>query len=336
MPSNKTRNALARQWELLKLLPTRADGKSASELVGELSQAGYVISKRQIERDLLDLQEFFGLECNDDHMPYKWRWPFDRPSDLPSITLAEALSLVVVEETLRPLLPASVQKALHPKFLQAHSQLAMMAKKSPTARWIKKVKTVPSSLSLLPPVINDDVLDSIQNALLLDEQVEVIYRGMSDKVLELHLHPLGLVTSGSVVYLVATANDYSDIRLYALHRFKQAKRTFEKLKPLKGFSLEQYIEEGALQFGEGVQLQLSALVSEDLARLLSETPLSKDQVLKPKNERYLLSATVLDTWQLRWWILSQGVRMQILKPAALVKEIANTLRAAADQYAVNK
>jgi len=332
MPANKTRNSLARQWELLKLLPSRSEGRSATELMKELTQAGYVISKRQVERDLLDLQEFFGLECNDDRMPYKWRWSFDRPSDLPAITLAEALSLVVVEETLKPLLPLSVQKTLHPKFLQAHSQLSMMAKKSPTARWAKKVKTVPANLPLLPPTINEQVLEDVQTALLLDEQIAATYQGMSDKVLDLRLHPLGLVTRGSVVYLVATANDYSDIRLYALHRFKKAARTFEKLKPLKGFSLARYVEEGALQFGEGAQLHLVALVSEDLSRLLLETPIASNQVIKAKGKQWQLEATVLDTWQLRWWILSQGVRMRVLKPAGLVKEIASTLRSAADQY----
>ena len=138
MSSNKTRNSLARQWELLKILPARSEGKSAAEIKNELSEAGYSISKRQVERDLLDLQEFFGLECNDDRMPYKWRWSFEKPLDFPAITLAEALSLVVVEETLKPLLPTSVQKALQPKFLQAHSQLVTMGKKSPTARWAKR------------------------------------------------------------------------------------------------------------------------------------------------------------------------------------------------------
>ena len=55
MPSNKTRNSLARQWELLKLLPTRTEGKTAKQLAEGLIEAGYEISKRQVERDLLDL-----------------------------------------------------------------------------------------------------------------------------------------------------------------------------------------------------------------------------------------------------------------------------------------
>lgn len=332
MPSNKTRNSLARQWELLKLLPTRTEGKTAKQLAEGLIEAGYEISKRQVERDLLDLQEFFGLECDDDQMPYKWRWSFDRPADLPAITLAEALSLVVVEDTLKPLLPLSVQRALQAKFSQARSQLAMMSKKSSTARWAGKVKTVPTTLPLLPPFISEEILEVIQNALLLDEQIEATYQGMSDKVIELRLHPLAMVTRGSVVYLVATAKEFSDVRLYALHRFKAATRTFEKLKPLKGFSLDKYIADGALQFGEGGEIELTAILSDELARLLSETPISKDQLLKAKGDQWHLKATVLDSWQLRWWILSHGPGIQVLKPSPLAKEIEKTLKAAVAQY----
>lgn len=332
MPSNKTRNSLARQWELLKLLPTRTEGKTAKQLAEGLFEAGYEISKRQVERDLLDLQEFFGLECDDDQMPYKWRWSFDRPADLPAITLAEALSLVVVEDTLKPLLPPSVQRALQAKFSQARSQLAMMSKKSSTARWAGKVKTVPTTLQLLPPFISEEILEVIQNALLLDEQIEATYQGMSDKVIELRLHPLAMVTRGSVVYLVATAKEFSDVRLYALHRFKAATRTFEKLKPLKGFSLDKYIADGALQFGEGGEIELTAILSDELARLLSETPISGDQLLKVKAGQWHLKASVLDSWQLRWWILSHGPGIQVIKPAPLAKEIEKTLKAAVAQY----
>lgn len=332
MPSNKTRNSLARQWELLKLLPTRTEGKTAKQLAEGLIEAGYEISKRQVERDLLDLQEFFGLECDDDQMPYKWRWSFDRPADLPAITLAEALSLVVVEDTLKPLLPLSVQRALQAKFSQARSQLAMMFKKSSTARWAGKVKTVPTTLPLLPPLISEEILEVIQNALLLDEQIEATYQGMSDKVIELRLHPLAMVTRGPVVYLVATAKEFSDVRLYALHRFKAATRTFEKLKSLKGFSLDKFIDDGALQFGEGGEIELLAILSDELARLISETPISGDQTLKARGGQWHLKATVFDSWQLRWWILSHGPGIQILKPTPLAKEIEKTLKAAVAQY----
>ena len=49
MPANKKKHTLARQWELLKRLPTRGAGKTASELTQELQVAGFDVSKRQVE-----------------------------------------------------------------------------------------------------------------------------------------------------------------------------------------------------------------------------------------------------------------------------------------------
>jgi hypothetical protein len=153
MPSNKTRNTLARQWELLRLLPTRGSGRSAKDLTISLGDAGYIVSKRQIERDLLDLQEVFGLQCNDVSMPYGWLWPNSRSTDLPGITLAEALSLKVIEETLNPLLPLSVKRVLGPKFAQAKSKLSALKVGNKTAKWADKVITVQPTLTLIPPML---------------------------------------------------------------------------------------------------------------------------------------------------------------------------------------
>jgi predicted DNA-binding transcriptional regulator YafY len=57
MPTRKTQSTLARQWELLKLLPSRGTGKTAKQLAEALNDAGFKISKRQVERDLADLYD---------------------------------------------------------------------------------------------------------------------------------------------------------------------------------------------------------------------------------------------------------------------------------------
>mgnify|MGYP000287578086 CR=1 FL=1 len=91
MPANKKKHTLARQWELLKRLPTRGAGKTASELTQELQVAGFDVSKRQVERDLGELMDAFDLECNNASIPYGWRWLPGASSDLAGMTLADAL-----------------------------------------------------------------------------------------------------------------------------------------------------------------------------------------------------------------------------------------------------
>lgn len=331
MPSNKTRNTLARQWELLKLLPTRGSGKSAKEIADALAEAGFAVSKRQVERDLIDLQEVFGLECNDVSIPYGWRWGA-APIELPGVTLAEALSLEIIEETLKPLLPASVLRTVQPRFAQAKAKLAALKEQNKAASWADKVASVPPTMQMLPPVIEEEVLETVQTALLNEEQVDVCYQTISDESKALRLHPLGLVVRGAVTYLVATAFDYTDVRLYALHRFKSAGRTFEPFKKPKGFRLNQYVDEGALQFGKGQVLKLIARIDKALAKHLAETPLSANQKIKFIQGGFELSASVVDSWQLHWWILSYSNAIEIVSPRSLRDRTVASLNAALEKY----
>ena len=331
MPSNKTRNTLARQWELLKLLPSRGAGKTAKEISEALAEAGFSVSNRQVERDLLDLQEVFGLECNDASIPYGWRWG-SAPIELPGVTLAEALSLQIVEETLKPLLPASVLRTVQPRFLQAKAKLAALAEQNATAQWAEKVKSVPPSLPMMPPEVDEDLLEIVQSALLNNEQIEVSYLPFSSEPKSFRLHPLGLLVRGSVTYLVATAFDYNDVRLYALHRFQAASRTYEPAKAPKGFKLSQYVDDGALQFGGGRSIKLVARISDDLAKRLEETPLASNQKIKSTPNAIELSASVIDSWQLHWWLLAQGSAIQVISPEPLRARIVKALQGALDRY----
>ena len=148
----------------------------------------------------------------------------------------------------------------------------------------------------------------------------------------LRLHPLGLVQRGPVTYLVATAFTYTDVRLYAVHRITGANVQAEPAHRPDGFSLDDYIAQGALQFGDGRTIRLKARVSPWLADILTETPLTADQRLERAGEEFRLTATITDSWQLRWWILSQGQGITVLEPEALRKEIGGELRKCLANY----
>lgn len=333
MPSDTTRNTLIRQWELLKLLPKRGTGKTAKDLAITLNDAGFKVSKRQIERDLATLSGPFPLDCKDQSIPYGWKWMDGRSADLPGLTVAEALSMKLVEDTLQPLLPKSVLASLEGNFKQAQEKLAALDAGNPNVQWASKVRTVQPTLPLLPPQLNQEVLENVQESLLLNKQFEAEYRSInSEQSSVLTLHPLGLVNRGSVTYLVATAFDYSDVRLYALHRIiRVVKRDEDAVRP-GDFNLDDYINSGALQFGDGKNLHLKAYVNDWLAKFLTETPLSVDQKLVVDGDKTKLTATVLDSPQLQWWILSHGTGIEVLAPVTLRIAIAETLKQAASAY----
>ena len=319
--------AIGRLLEILKKLPARGAGISARELTEWLHDEGFEVSKRTVERDLNALAAHFQVIYNDRSMPYGWRWMDDAVADLPALTLADALSLRLVEEQLAPLLPAALLTSLLPRFRQARRKLDSLAGQHPGSRWPDKVRSVAPALPLQTPRFADGVLETVQEALLFDRQLEVSYRRPGeDEPLALTLHPLALVQRGPVTYLVATAFTYEDVRLYAVHRMTAARFLDTPSHRPEGFSLDDYIAHGGMQFGDGATLRLEAWVAPWLAEILMETPLADDQQLVPEGEDFRLTATVADSWQLRWWILSQGAGLTVLEPDTLRREITQTLK----------
>jgi predicted DNA-binding transcriptional regulator YafY len=138
---------------------------------------------------------------------------------------------------------------------------------------------------------------------------------------DLVLHPLGLLQQGVRTYLVASTFDYGQPLLYAVHRIESAEALDAPARRPEGFTLDRFLERGGAQFGAGKSLTLKADVSEALARLLEETPLSRDQKITKGRDGFRLTATVFDSWQLRFWILSQGPELVVRQPAALRREL---------------
>jgi len=332
MPRSDSASTLARQWELLKQLPAGPPGITTRALVDKLSERGYAISKRSVERDLHDLSRVFPLVCNDKGVPHGWHWMKGASLDLPALGVADALSLRLLEEYLQSLLPASILGVLRPRFEEATRKLEQLGDTNSIAGWADKVRVVPPTLPLLPPVIKAGVLEAVQEALLQGRQLKCNYRSASGKKSNRRLHPLALVQRGSVSYLVATTIEIDDVRLYALHRMQRAETTEDKTERPKDFNIDDYIATGALQFGNGKTLRLRASIDEELANQLNETPLSEDMRIVERTEDYLLTATVADSWQLRWWLLSWGSAVEVLGPQRLREEIKRQIISASEVY----
>lgn len=333
MGRNDNQSALLRQWELLKLIPTHGNGITSADMTLALNERGFQIEKRQVERDLDQVSEAFPIEKNDDKKPYLWKWYKGASIDLPGLTVTDALSMQLVEETIRPLLPVSMLQGLETRFMQAEKQLALLSKDNRKAKWASKVRVVSPTLPLLPPVVDVKVLEVVQDALLADLQVDVEYVNRERVSKQLRLHPLAMVSRGSLTYLIATAANLEETRLFAVHRIRQAMRTNEPAKRPVNFDLDEYIQTGGMQFGNGKAFRLVAWIRDDLARVLEETPISKDQKLITEDDKVKLTATVVDSWQLSWWIMSYGDNIEVVSPVAYRRRIAELLSNAAAQYA---
>lgn len=333
LPSATTRATLSRQWELLRQLPSRSPGITSAELVARLQDAGFTISKRSIERDLNELSLIFPLERNDKSIPYGWHWAANACVELRGLSISEALSLALVEEAVRPLLPGSMLKVLDARFSHARQKLEHLSGANKAARWLDKVASVRPDMNMQAPEVPDSILETVQKALLEEYQLKCqYYSAHNDKLSEMTLNPLALIQRGQVSYLIARADPYSDIRQFAVHRFRTVSILSSATEGLEDFDLQVYLRSDALQFGQTDKIELQAWVSDSLARLVRETPLSADMSLAPLAHGHLLRATVSNSWQLRWWLLSQGDGLIVEQPIGLRQQIAETLIKAAAQY----
>lgn len=269
---------------------------------------GFTISKRTVERDLDNLKDVFpGIHCNDKSIPYGWHWAPGYDSGLTELSLAEAVSLRIIEDTIRPLLPESVLNVIEPRFQYAAKKLTDNRKNSKLSKWPDKVRSIQSSLTLLPPKIDAAILHDVQKAVLNEKQLIIQYQSMDeDSPSTRTINPLGIVQSGPVTYLVACNEPKHQIRIYAIHRISHAEDAGKRCHIPEDFSLDKYIASGAFQFGSGEKIKLKASIGETLYRILSETPLSHDQKIEIMEDEYILTATVQNTWQLKWWIKSWG------------------------------
>jgi predicted DNA-binding transcriptional regulator YafY len=333
MPSSDHGTTLARQWELLRNhLPPRPPGKSSTQLRDALANAGHDVTKRTIERDMHELSRIFPIDRNEKNAPFGWHWCENARFDTLGMDLSEAVSLGLMEDVLRQIMPPAFLSALEGKFSLAREKLAALPK-IPHARWKDLVRYQTPGLPFLPPALAPGVLPAIQEALLHQRQLQVDYLSAgASTAKEQTLHPLSLIQQGSRSYLVASAFDYNTPLLYAVHRLAKATVLHEPVRRPKGYSLDGFIASGATQFGSGDPVTLKARVSEDLARLLDETPISKDQKITIRADVHTLTATVQESWQLHFWIRSQGAAITVLKPASLRKAIIAELESSLANY----
>lgn len=336
MSANRTRNTLTRQWELLKLMPSRPPGATARDLTGQLNEEGFAVSKRQVERDLNELAAVFPLTCNNKSSPYGWYWAKGASTELPGFSAAEALSMYLTEHVVRPLLPATVVEVMAPRFQQARRKLDSLTGQSVLPDWAEKVAHVPPMLPQLPPELDEHILETVQTALLHGKQIYVTYHAANKPEPKAYkLHPLGLVQRGVATYIVGRVDPYETPHLFALQRLRAAELLADSVQVPAGFTLTQFLQQGGMQFGNGEDITLKARIAEKLVQSITESPLSETQHIEP-DTRYpgwhLLQVKVTESWQLNWWLLSLGDLIEVLEPHSLRQEIKQRLARALGWY----
>lgn len=263
-----------------------------------------------MERDLLALSTQYDIECDRRVKPYGWRWHANAEMPwIPALDLQQALGFALLERELADSLPPISRNALQPWFEASRRQLDA-AGHAKAARWSKKIAFRSLGPPLLPAKVPFNVLDTVNEALFSETPIDAEYRSAQRTTFRaVRLHPLGLIHTELITYLVACFDGYRDPRLLALHRLRRVRLCPDMpLAAPSKFDLQRYLESGILGFGSTGKIKLRLLMTREAAAHLYETPLSREQTitLQSDGNHAIVEATVDDSNRLEWWIRSFG------------------------------
>lgn len=327
-------DTLLRHWRMLREIPRHPRRISTADLKKRLSEAGFETTLRTIQRDLIKLSEALPLLA-DDAKPQGWSWEAHAPQmDLPTLEPQAALVFQMAERYLQPLLPASTLDYLSPWFRTASGVLDNH--ENGLSAWRKKVRVLAPGQPMQPPVIDSEVQSVVTQALLLNRRIAVAYRPRGAKVdKEYEASPLGLVVRDQVLYLVCTLREYEDVKQLVLSRMHSAQLLDKPARELKDFDLDQYIAQGEFDWPleTGRTIKLVADFDRPVATVFIERPLDANQVIEDIDEKTVrLTATVLDTKEIRRWLLEFGARAEVIAPESLREEMKGIIDRVRQRY----
>lgn len=292
--------------ELLRRIP-RGRKVTAETLRSQLHEIGIERDLRTIQRQLDLLSEHFKLDRDTRSRPYGYSWPRNGEGlSVPGLNLQESLLLRLAEEHLRNLLPAHLLRSMDGFFAQARQNLDPLGPPSLEREWPAKVRVVATSQPLLPPRIDSDVFETVCEALYTNRFLDVAYKNASGFVTKSRVMPLGLAQQGPRMYLICRFEGYDDNRALAIHRIQAATGSTLSFKRPKDFNLKQYDDDGRFGFGDGKRIRLTFRIKKDYGYHVLESKLADDQTVKEIGDEYEITATVVDTAMLEWWLKGFG------------------------------
>lgn len=291
--------------ELLRRIPSK-QSISAAKLHQQLTDAGFERDLRSIQRLLESLSKNLDIERDEREKPYGYKWKEQaRALTMPHLSPQESLVLLLAREHLRKLLPAKVMKSMEGFFDQAWRNLGPGSNDTLEKEWPAKVRVVATNQPLLPPEIKPGVFETVTQALYENCWLHLEYRNAKGELSKPEVMPLGLAQQGERLYLVGRYKGYDNERSLALNRIQAA----QMMSPFKRpeFDLKKFDDDGRFGYGDGTRVKLSFKIAKPAGEHLRESWLSKDQTIEEASAtHYRVTATVVDTAMLEWWLNSFG------------------------------
>lgn len=328
-------DTIFRQWLMLRAVPRYPTRRPTPEIVQMLQKDGYKVTTRTVQRDLEKLSAIFGLSSATEGRTNYWFFPKEhRLFDLPGMDTGAALALLLAEQQAATLLPPTTFERIRPHLTRAR-EVVKEAVPARLSRWNERFKVINRGPVLKPLTLKFEVQEAAYEAVLTGKQLRVQYRGRSDNAeREQLLHPYVAVLREGVVYLVASAWDYMDLRHYALHRVATAEVVDEPIKSLPIADVDAYVDQTFRYPVGDMSLCLKLRFEGAVGQHLVERPLAPNQTVTADESGLTISADVADSEELRWWILGFGPLVEVLEPQRLRAEVAGLVQKMSARYEI--
>ena len=305
---------------------------SAPEIQQQLMDEGEYVSLRTVQRDLVELSSKFPV-CSDESKPIGWHLNKNAELTLPDYDLTTAITFSMVNKYLSNLLPPAMCDRLTP-YVRTANQFLAAESKNPVSQWPKKVIVHSKGQPLQTSKISAETIEAVYSSLLSEMCLQLTYKSLkSGKETNFFFHPHGIVVRSERSYLVGKYDGDGDIKSLLLSRIVNAEQSQRIADIDVSFSLVHYVNNGDMGVKRGEhKLEVKLWITEVLAQILVETPLSKDQIISPEGDDFTVSAFVDDTDEFRHWILSMCNHATVLSPKSLREEIKDTLLTSISYY----
>jgi len=306
---------------VVKILTTLQSGQKYSP--GDLENI-LGVSRRTVFRDLKELQSI--------GVPYKYDnknggYSIDPAFFLPplDLSLSEALSLLTLVHKMRNHLPLPFKNSALIAGLKIENNLP--AHLHQYCQTTLKKTTISAdrhaSINLL-----DKLFGEIQSAIRKKRQLQIGYSSLFEKThIDTVLHPYHLLYKNRSWYVLGYSQMHEAVRMFNLARFASVETMEKCFTDGDDFELCDFLGRAWALMPEGRLYNIDIRFAPKVAKNVAEVQWHSTQEIKwNKDGSVNLAFRVDGLSEIVWWILGYGDQVEVLKPAALRKMIAEKAR----------
>jgi predicted DNA-binding transcriptional regulator YafY len=311
MGGTGNRDTLRFALELLRRIPWTKK-VTATELKKQLDAIDIVRTQRAIRMQLDTLADL-GEVVGDGGRPIGYRRVAKaRGFDAAQMTEQESLLLMLAQKLVASLLPPSLEQALDGFFEQARRALDPYGDDTLAKQWLAKVHVSSDLPMLMPPKIEDGVMETVSHALYQNLPLTIDYRHGDGTESLNKAKPLGLVQQGVRMYLVCDIKGKALPYPFALHRMLKVRAAKTPFERPADFDLKRYDDEGGISFATGRIVRVTFRIKRKAGLHVTESPLADDQVFVDEGASFLFTATYPESLRLDRWLGSFGGDLEVV------------------------